>query len=67
MLDKLDISVNNRFRHLIFCGIEFHFIQGRGCTHFINSFIQKIPGARFDFPDRPAIPAYIIAGHKAAI
>ena len=67
MLDKLDISVNNRFRHLIFCGIEFHFIQGRGCTHFINGFIQKIPGARFDFPDRPAIPAYIIAGHKAAI
>lgn len=60
MLDKLDISVNNRFRHLIFCGIEFHFIQGRGCTHFINGFIQKIPGARFDFPDRPAIPAYII-------
>ena len=39
MLHKLDISINDRFRNLVFRGIQFHFIQGRGSAHLIDRIV----------------------------
>ena len=39
MLHQLDISINDRFRNLVFRGIQFHFIQGRGSAHLIDRIV----------------------------
>ena len=67
MLHKLDIAVDHRLRNLVLGGIQFHFIKGRGSANLIDRIIQKIAGAWLDLPHGPAIAAYIVAGHKAAV